>query len=93
MAILINLNSRIINPAPPARDGTLQALIDAGEAVDDAYAIGVMDADDGFESRPLHHFTRLDQIEAYIIGWKEAAASDRNFGSIEDDYEWIRGGC
>jgi hypothetical protein len=73
-----------------------------------AYVIGEMDFDDGFESRPLHHFTRLDQIEAYLSGYADAKGTTAD-GALQrmidygaelqdlqdgrDDEEWIRRGC
>lgn len=41
--------------------------------IDDAYAIGEMDFDDGEACEPLIYFSDLAAIEAYVMGWKAAS--------------------
>lgn len=63
---------------------------------EDAFIIGEICFDDGEACEPLRYFCSLPAIEDYINGWRsaqEAAGSDRDFGSIEDDHDFIRQGC
>lgn len=61
--------------------------------------VGARDAERGWPCDPTRYFVRLGDCEGYIVAWKEVAAimltvpDDDDYGSVEDDTEWIRWGC
>lgn len=49
--------------------------------------MGRYDAEMGYVCEPLRYYIRLGDIEAYIIGWKEASAVLDGLRADTDDYE------
>ncbi len=47
------------------------------QACSDAYATGTIDARNGFESRPLYHFSDLLRVESYLCGYADAKGGSR----------------
>lgn len=72
----------------------IDALPDTLADVATPYTVGCDDAAAGRPCEPLQHYARLGDIEQYIIGFKEETARlDERGDAIEDDADWIRGGC
>ncbi len=71
--IAINLNSKIINPR--VEGNTMQASLFNMMAPED---IGELDAELGLPCNPTEYFTKLADIEAYIISFNDTTEALEN---------------
>jgi hypothetical protein len=103
MALLVNLNSRIINPASRRLDEDwivaiteeINAMPETLSDVVEPELMGRYDAEMGAPCQPLRYYAKLGEIEAYIIGWKETTAILDELEDLRDgmeNEEWIRRG-
>ena len=88
MTLLINLNSKIINPAP-----IMSETYAMPEEMDFASPeeMAMLDARLGLECQPLEWFWKLENVERYIIRWKETTEAIAQAVDYEDDQldrEW-----
>lgn len=101
MSLIINLNSRIINPAPATRQPKFAvAVVEAGAS---PYTCGVLDAEDKHAFCPEQYFIWDGDMLEYTEGYEEVngeseitAAFKRERmerePAIEDDHDFIRWG-
>lgn len=79
------------------------AIVDDIDAIPDNPAdiftpeeVGRFDFDEGRDCQPTEHYSKLGDIEAYIISWKQAKGELEMTAEYEDyltDVEWMRTGC
>lgn len=79
---------------PVLDDRWIVAVVDRIDAlpstladVADAETVGRDDAELGLPCQPLAHYIRLGDIEAYIVGWKDATATLHAELGETEDYE------